>query len=1203
MGVVKNLMVRIVTDAAGLVGGMKKARMATAQTTGSIKESVAGMKKSVKSSFGSAQMSVSEYAEHVARTKESHETAIQNTERLTDKLGQMKSIYNSVKTATAGLDLSKPLEKQISEAEKEIESIGQKIAETQEKINFWNEIEPPGMNYMGAELQKELKILISRSDEAVAHLSRLESVSGMLGDMKPGASITAGLEKMMADINLTENELKQAQAQADRTNQKLRAIGIGVTMGQLVKAEAVKVKEAAAGIKTAFRDAAVDAGAGLQRMALNIKSIPANLLHRVTVGLNGISGTIRSLPEIPGRLWSGLKRIGTAASAAAGAGLRELATRVKDIGVAGLKGITTLPARLLGIGRSAAAGTGGLSRMVRSIRNIGAVSLGLRVAQGMFGRLRSIISQYISQNEALNASVTSLKNQMGQALAPAINIVIAALQRLMPVVNAVANAINSVFSAIFGNVTSTVAAVTASAEAAGGAAESLELYGFDQITKVSDNSGGGGGSSASTTETQTQEQSALVQKLTGWIQQLKDAFTAGDWDGLGKIIGDGINRAVAAIDGVEVGTRAGRFANNLVTTLHSTLSTTNFSGIGAKVADMLNASMVQVDWKKTGDTIAKGITAIPSILVGMIQRTDWKVVGKSLSELLSGALHGVGEWISKVDWLDLGRCLRRFVSGIDYGSIAQGLFSAMGSALGATVSLLYGALEGAALSVRDYFAEKIEECGGNVVEGLLKGILDAIVGIGTWIYDNIFTPFIDGFKRVFGIHSPSTVMEEQGGFLIQGLLIGMTNAWKNVVSFVSEGLASIRSKFVGAWTKCKDETKKKWSEISSTVTTKLSDMKSKASERFKNIQKSASDAWNNCQNETKKKWSDMATTLTGKLNDMKSKASERLQNIRTATTDAWNSCKTETGQKWAEIASTFQGKLSDMKSQASEKLQSIRKTAADAWNNCRTDTAQKWSEISSTVSEKLVSMKTAASEKLQSIRTSAIDAWNGCKSDTNEKWGEISTTVSDKLMSMASTASDKFRDIRSTVSDTWATIQTNTSTAIGQMAKQATTGFGDIKQGIIDAFSGAWNGTRNWLNKLIGGVESMVNYVIRGINKMIDGLNKIASLGDAIGLDLEISKINSISLPRLATGGITQGATAAIIGEAGKEAVLPLEGSHSVGWMTQLANKIVELSRNGGGNPIQLTIPIYMGSRKVTEYVIKDINQITRTTGVCPVKV
>ena len=48
-----------------------------------------------------------------------------------------------------------------------------------------------------------------------------------------------------------------------------------------------------------------------------------------------------------------------------------------------------------------------------------------------------------------------------------------------------------------------------------------------------------------------------------------------------------------------------------------------------------------------------------------------------------------------------------------------------------------------------YFEDKIKEAGGNVVDGILLGILDALLGIGSWIVDNVFKPILDGFKKCF----------------------------------------------------------------------------------------------------------------------------------------------------------------------------------------------------------------------------------------------------------------------------------------------------------------------------------------------------------------------------------------------------------------------------------------------------------------------
>ena len=117
--------------------------------------------------------------------------------------------------------------------------------------------------------------------------------------------------------------------------------------------------------------------------------------------------------------------------------------------------------------------------------------------------------------------------------------------------------------------------------------------------------------------------------------------------------------------------------------------------------------------------------------------------------------------------------------------------------------------------------------------------------------------------------------------------------------------------------------------------------------------------------------------------------------------------------------------------------------------------------------------------------------------------------------------------------------------------------------GLSDIISGFWNTIKGVINMVIGGIESMANGVIGAINGMITALNKIKfDVPDWVpeiggkSLGFNISKISTISIPRLANGGITTGSTIANIGEAGREAVLPLE--NNTGWMDDFASRLVE---------------------------------------------
>lgn len=131
--------------------------------------------------------------------------------------------------------------------------------------------------------------------------------------------------------------------------------------------------------------------------------------------------------------------------------------------------------------------------------------------------------------------------------------------------------------------------------------------------------------------------------------------------------------------------------------------------------------------------------------------------------------------------------------------------------------------------------------------------------------------------------------------------------------------------------------------------------------------------------------------------------------------------------------------------------------------------------------------------------------------------------------------------------------------------------FTNLKDTAINIFNGIWNGIKGIINNIIGGIEKMVNGVIDGINAMIDSMNKLSwDIPDwvpKIGgnkFGISIPTIASVTIPRLANGGITTGRTLAEIGEAGREAVLPLE--NNTGWMDELAANIAERLPETGGS-------------------------------------
>ena len=148
-------------------------------------------------------------------------------------------------------------------------------------------------------------------------------------------------------------------------------------------------------------------------------------------------------------------------------------------------------------------------------------------------------------------------------------------------------------------------------------------------------------------------------------------------------------------------------------------------------------------------------------------------------------------------------------------------------------------------------------------------------------------------------------------------------------------------------------------------------------------------------------------------------------------------------------------------------------------------------------------------------------------------------------------------------------------------------------EGIKDIFNGIWQQmktiVKGVINAIIGIINGFLRICVSPINGFIAQLNRIGNskLAKRLNLDFTIGEVRAPQIPYLAKGGIVDRATPAIIGENGKEAVLPLENNTE--WIDTLAEK---LSAN---SPTKLTLNV--DGKALGYAVINNINSITRQTG------
>lgn len=226
--------------------------------------------------------------------------------------------------------------------------------------------------------------------------------------------------------------------------------------------------------------------------------------------------------------------------------------------------------------------------------------------------------------------------------------------------------------------------------------------------------------------------------------------------------------------------------------------------LGVIVFNSVQNLLTNTDWNALGKNIADGF-----------KRIDWISVFAGAAQIISDAilalLNLASGLVENIDWENLisqiQTSLIAVVTNIDWSSVVSNAFNLLGAVIAASGLLIVGLakstwerLKSGFDSTKNYFDRYIQNAGGNIIQGLFNGIINALVNVGGWIYRNIFQPFIDGFKSAFGIHSPSTVMAKMGGYIADGLInaikvmpqkvINIFNSLKSQVTSWGSGMVS-----------------------------------------------------------------------------------------------------------------------------------------------------------------------------------------------------------------------------------------------------------------------------------------------------------------------------------------------------------------------------------------------------------------------------
>ncbi|MDG7135143.1 hypothetical protein OVN58_08225 [Streptococcus pneumoniae] len=272
---------------------------------------------------------------------------------------------------------------------------------------------------------------------------------------------------------------------------------------------------------------------------------------------------------------------------------------------------------------------------------------------------------------------------------------------------------------------------------------------------------------------------------------------------------------------------------------------------------------------------------------------------------------------------------------------------------------------------------------------------------------------------------------------------------------------------------------------------------------------------------------------------------------------------------WDAIVAIFSG----VGSWFGEKFQGAWDAIVNIFSNLGSWFGQRWADVTSA----LANIGVWFTDMFQKAWTGLTNIFSKLGSWFGERWADVTnalSSVSNWFGEMFTNAYNAVKDAFSSIGDffkgVWDTVKSIFVNA-GQMVGEAVGG----------AFKSA-------VNAVLGTIENVVNGFIGMINGVLGVVRNLPGLG-------WVGSVSTVSLPRLARGGIVDSPTIAMIGEAGKEAVVPLENTGFIQTLGRVVSSAVVNAMAGvspqGGFSGDGDIVIQIAGHEFGRVAIQEINK------------
>lgn len=449
------------------------------------------------------------------------------------------------------------------------------------------------------------------------------------------------------------------------------------------------------------------------------------------------------------------------------------------------------------------------------------------------------------------------------------------------------------------------------------------------------------------------------------------------------------------------------------------------------------------------------------------------------------------------------------------------------------------------------------------ISSILNAVLPAILGVVDF--------FVSAFKG-----------DWKG--MLSALKTIFSSLWTGLTKLVKIGLTTLKNMwgvvlgwFGTSWQKLWNGVKKFFSGI-------WAGIRGVVIKAINGLKKAVSAVWNAIKKVTTVVFKALYTITIGRTKAQINSIKNAWKAAKTWLSKTWNTIKSTASRVWTAVKNVVMRPVNAAKSMLSSAWSAIRSAASAAWTKAKSTASTVWNAIKNAIYNPIKSAKSSLSSVVGAIKSALSNAWSNIKSKASSTWNAIKNAIHKPIMAAKSKVNSVVQGIKN---------------AMGKLSS------------IKGKVSGIFKSIKDKITSPISSAKDKISSVISRIKSLFSGLHltipkpkipKISVSGGKAPFGIGgKGSLPSFHVSWAASGGIMNRPTLFGGGEAGPEAILPLDPF----WkrLDQMADNIVSgvatvaAANAGGGGDIHLDVYLYPSGPKMMEQIVKAYDTGKRRLG------